>query len=136
MFQSSIVIIRVPRVKPVFVILWIAFGLVAMMHGPLDVPGDFAESLSCLAGVAVMGNSGESSVSVTPDGESACRWISRTGNIPPVTIAKSSYTRLMCMPTNAVIKQKIPGGELTFLLANWQFWRRTALAPRAPSFLV
>jgi len=136
MFQTSVVIIRVPRVKPVFVMLWIAFGLVAMMHGPLDVPGDFAESLSCLAGVAVMGNSGESAVSVAPDGESACRWIRRTGDIPLVTIAKVGIPRLKCMPTNAVIKQKMPGGELTFLLANWQFWRRTALAPRAPSFLV
>lgn len=102
----------VPRVKPVTVILWIAFGLVAMMHGPLEMAGDLAGSLSCLAGVAVMGNSGESAVSVAPDGELACRWIRRTGDLPLVTVAKAGLARLKGRPRNEAIKQKMPGGEL------------------------
>jgi len=123
-------------VKPIFVIVWITFGLVAMGHCPLDSLGDFADSLSCLAGIAVMGNSGEPVKSDDSYGESTCRLINRTKSIAPVSIAKSGCLRLTGWTTIPSIKQKKQGGQLCFLLANWQFLRRQALAPRAPSSLV
>jgi hypothetical protein len=133
---NAVVIIGVPRVKPIFVIVWITFGLVAMEHCPLDSLGDFADSLSCLAGIAVMGNSNEPPQSDDSHGELACRVINRTKSIAPVAIAKFGFHRLTSWTTIPSIKQKKQGGELCFLLANWQFLRRTALAPRAPSSLV
>lgn len=136
MCHCAAVTARVPSLKPVVVIMWIAFGLVAVMHGPLDALGDLAGSFSCLAGVAVMGDSEESVKSVAPLGVPACPLMRRTGNLPLVILAKSAFPRLKCRPANVAIKQKLPGGELSFLLANWQFWRRTALAPRAPSLPV
>ncbi|MCX6880732.1 MAG: hypothetical protein NTW21_44040 [Verrucomicrobia bacterium] len=122
--------------RPVFVIVWITFGLVAIMHCPLDALGDFSDSLSCLAGVAVMGNAGEPAKSEDAHGESACRLINRTGNIVPVAIASFGFSRITRWPTIQAIKQQEPGDELGFLLSNWQFLRRTAPAPRAPSSLV
>ncbi|MCX6873040.1 MAG: hypothetical protein NTW21_04425 [Verrucomicrobia bacterium] len=122
--------------KPIFVIVWIAFGLVAMAHCPLDALGDFSESLSCMAGVAATGHSGESVKSDDSHGELACRVINRTKSIAPVAMAKFDCSRLTRWPTIPAIKQKELGGELGFLLSNWQFLRRTALAPRAPSSLV
>jgi hypothetical protein len=122
----------VPRVKPIFVIVWIAFGLVAMAHCPLDALGDFSESLSCMAGAVAAGHSAESVESDDSHGALACRLINRTKGVAPVAIAKSDYSRLTRWPTNAAIKRKMPGGEISFLLANCQFWRRTAHAARAP----
>jgi hypothetical protein len=132
---NDAVIIYVTRVKSIFVIVWITFGLVALGHGPLDALGGFAESLSCLAGVAVMGNSGGPVQADDSCGESACRLINRTKSIAPVPIARFGFSRLTRWPMIPAIKQKKPDGELSFLLSNWQFLRRAALAPRAPSSL-
>jgi hypothetical protein len=136
MFQSASVAVRVPRVKQIFVIVWIAFGLVALAHCPLDALGDFPESLSCMVGVAVMGNSAEPVKSDDSHGALACRVTNRTTSIAPVAIAKFGFARVTRWPTIPAIKPKEPGHELWFLLSNWQFLRHTALAPRAPSFLV
>ena len=124
---------HVALVKSVVVIIWIAFGLAAMMHAPVEALGDFADGLSCMAGVAVMGHSGESATPQALHGLPACRLISRMGILPLVPIAKSGFHRSKPRLSIPVIKQKMPGDELGLLLANWQFLRRTALAPRAPS---
>jgi hypothetical protein len=104
-----------------------------MAHGPLDVLGDFSASLSCMAGVAAAGNSAESVKSDDSHGELACRLSNRTKSIAPVAMANSGRSRLMRRTAVPAIKHKELGGELCFLLSNWQFLRRTALAPRAPS---
>jgi hypothetical protein len=65
-----------------------------MAHGSLDALGDFSESLSCMAGVAVTGNSAESVKSDHSHGELTCRLINRTKSIAPVAIAKLGCFRL------------------------------------------
>ena len=133
MSRSADVTLRVPRVKPVVVIMWIAFGLIALLHGPVDALGDFAESLSCMAGAAVMGNPGESAHSELPDGGSACRVTKRSAILPRAAVVISGFLRSQRWPTITAIQPITPDDALAELLANWQFWRRTALAARAPS---
>jgi hypothetical protein len=88
--------------------------LVALGHYPLDALGGIADSLSCMAGVAVMGNSGEPVQTPDSYGESACRLINRTKSIAPVAIAKFSFSRLTRWPMIPAIKQKKQDGELSF----------------------
>lgn len=107
--------------------------MIALAHGPFDALSGFADSLSCMAGVAVMGDSGGLVQADDSYGESACRLINRTKIIAPVSIAKIGFSCLTRWPVVPAIKQEMPDGELTFLLSNWQFLRRAALSPRAPS---
>jgi len=132
---NDAVVIYVTRVKSTLVLVWITLGLVALGHGPLDALGGFADSLSCMAGVAVMGNSGGLVQADDSYDESACRLINRTKSIAPVSIAKFGFSCLTRWPMIQAIKQKKPDGELSFVLSNWQFLRRAALFPRAPDSL-
>jgi len=133
--NNDAVIIYVTRAKSIFVIVWITLGLVALGHGPLDAMGGFADSLSCMAGVAVMGNSGGLVQADDSYGESACRLINRTKSIAPVSIAKFGFSCLTRWAMIPAIKQKKPDSELSFVLSNWHFLRRAALSPRAPDSL-
>jgi hypothetical protein len=127
----------VRRVKPVFVVFWIALWLVDAMHCPLETLGVLANDNCCLASAAAPDD---------PDGPvkfgcsyeaSARRLISRSGNATqvPVKIAEADFPLSMRPPKITVIEPTKPGDEASFLPRSWQFRWRTALAPRAPSFL-
>jgi len=117
----------------IFVMTWITFGLIAVMHGPLDALSDSAESLSSYLGsISVMSISGEAG----SYGDSHCLSAKRSGTITLAAIEKPALTHSARWPKIPVIKLNKPRGNLCFLLANWQFWRRAALSPRAPSALV
>jgi hypothetical protein len=122
----------VPRVKSAVIILWIAFGLIALMHGPFELLGDFAEGFSCMTGVAVIGHSDESTESDSPFEGLACRRARHMGNLPKTANTMSGLAHAQHGDAMAESKQKSPDSQLSFLLANWQFLRRAALAPRAP----
>jgi hypothetical protein len=133
--HNDAVIIYVTRAKSIFVIVWITLGLVAVGHGPLDALGVFADSLSCIAGFAVVGNSGGLVQADDSYNESVCRLISRSKNIASASISQFAFSRLTRREMIPAIKQEKQDGELSFVLSNWHFLRRTALSPRAPDSL-
>jgi hypothetical protein len=122
----------VPRVKSFIFIFWIVFGLIALMHGPLNLLGDFAEGFSCIAGVAVMDHSDKSTENEAPFGVLAYRRSHHMGNLPQVVHTQFGLPRAQNGPAIGKIKQKPLDSRLFFLLTNWQFWRRMSLDPRAP----
>lgn len=132
MRESRVVVIAVPRVKSAVIILWIAFGLIALMHGPFELLGDFAEGFSCITSVAVIDHTDESTESDSPFGGLACRRSHPMGNLQPDSHARFGLSRAQHGSAIAEIKKKSPDPQLSFLLANWQFLRRASLAPRAP----
>jgi hypothetical protein len=127
----------VRRVKPVFVVFWIALWLVGAMHCPLETLGGLVNDNCCLTSPAAPDDPEGPAKSGCSYEESARRFISRTGNttLVPVTIAKAGFPPSMRPTTITVIEPTKPGDEASFLPRSWQFRWRTALAPRAPSFL-
>ena len=122
----------VPRIKQVVAIMSLAFGWLAMLHGPVDALSDWVDAASSLGGIAVM-HVDEPAKLDGSQGGPATRWVIRTGNLPWVAIPKSGLT---WWPPIGAISLNTEDGDLCFLLANWQFLRRAALAPRAPSIRV
>jgi hypothetical protein len=127
----------VHRVKSFLVVFWTALWLVGAMHCPLEALGVLANDYCCLASPAAPDDP-DGSVKSGCTYEESARWlISRTGDtmLAPVTIAESGFPPSMRPTTITVIEPTKPGDEVSFLPRSWQFRWRTALPPRAPSFL-
>jgi hypothetical protein len=122
-----------PRVKPLVVCCWIAFGLVAAIHWSLDAPGDLANDFYCWATAVTMHDPGVPVKHESASAVTARRVGCRASHPMPIVTAECGFPRAMCGHAIPAIPLSQMDGEISFLVQSWQFSRRTALAPRAPS---
>ena len=122
-----------PRVKPLVVCCWIAFGLIAALHGPLEAAGELANDFFCWVAAVTLHDPGEPVKHESAFAVSAHRLGGRPARPQPVSMSGAGFLQVRQCHTVPAIPQCKPDGGISFLVRSWSFNRRTAPAPRAPS---
>jgi hypothetical protein len=117
-------------------ICWIAIGLVAAMHWPMDALVEHAGDFYCWVAAVTLNDPGESAKEDVSHEMPAILLGRRVGNPVRTASAMGDLPRAMKSHAIPAIQPWQPDGEMCCLLQSWQFSRRMALAPRAPSAFV
>lgn len=128
-------LIRVYRMKSIFVVFWTVLWLAGSMHCSLEAGGVLPNDFSCWVFPAALDDPSGPAKSGCSYEESARTLICRTREttLAAAAMAESAFPPVRWVPTVAVFAPSAPGGESSFLPRSWQFHWRTAPVPRAPS---
>lgn len=122
------------RLKPIFVVCWTALWLVGALHCPLEALGVFTDDHCCVASADKAGCPGKSGCSY----EESARWLSvRVEDVVPApdSIAPPDLSLSVEPCSILTFEPARLDDQPSVLPQSWQFRWRTALTPRAPSFL-
>jgi hypothetical protein len=115
------------------VICWIALALGMTLLWPPDALADLANDFCCWATAATLQVPGASVQTETTCAAPFCSLLVRVTQPPQAATLVGSCPRAMQRLTASAIRPSAPDDRAALLIPGWQFRRRAAAAPRAPS---